>query len=212
VTPNLIAVHVHTCNDVPIPQSITDTCEDVLEITQEMDAQKESSTVRNLSTGYGSGNARAGENLYRPLTIRGLHEHNLQQAYMARLPRHRHVSQYDDVTILGDGLAPIDGTIQGLTREGTGCFHNNYLDGPSQTQGQQQGKESMFNEADNGSLGYQSASLWQSRFISQNEMGMPGQDLDQELTAWGNDLAGIGEHFADCRYEEYINRGELTMD
>jgi hypothetical protein len=93
VTPNLIVVDVHTCKDVPTPQSITDTCEDVLEITQEMDAQKESSTARNLSTGYGSGNARAGENLYMPLTIRVLHEHNLQQAYMARLHRRRHVSQ-----------------------------------------------------------------------------------------------------------------------
>jgi hypothetical protein len=137
-----------------------------------------------------------------PLTTRVLHEHNLQQAYMARLPRRRHVSQYDDVTMLGDGL----------TREGTGCFHNNSLDGPSQTQGKQQGKESMFNEADNGSLGYQFTSHWHSRFISQDEMSMPGQDLDQKLTAWDNDLAGIGEHFADCRYQEYINRDELTMD
>jgi hypothetical protein len=60
VTPNLIVVDVHTCKDVPTSQSITDTCEDVLEITQEMDAQKESSTARNLSTGYGSGNKASG--------------------------------------------------------------------------------------------------------------------------------------------------------
>jgi hypothetical protein len=43
-------------------------------------------------------------------------------------------------------------------------------------------------------------------------MDMLGQDLDQGLTAWGNDLAGIGAHLADYRYQEYINRDELTID
>jgi diaminopimelate decarboxylase len=77
VTLNLIAVHVHTCKDVPTPESITGKCEDVLEFIQEVGAQKVSSTVRSLATGYGLGNAYAGEILYRPLTTRVLHEHNL---------------------------------------------------------------------------------------------------------------------------------------
>jgi hypothetical protein len=132
---------------------------------------------------------------------------------MARLPMPRHVSQYGDVTILGVGLALTDDTIQGLTREGTRCFHSDSLGGSSQTQGQQQGKESIFSEADYDSLGYRSPSHWQSPFLAQNnEMDMLRQDLGQELAAWGNDLAGIGEHLADYRYQEYINRDELTID
>jgi hypothetical protein len=112
--------------------------------------------------------------------------------------------------MLGAGLVPTDDTIHGLTRGGIGCFHSNSLDGPSQTQGQQQEIGSLFNEADNDSPSYQSTSLWQSRCL--NEVDMPGLDPDEELTAWSNDLAGIGEHLADHISQEHASYGELVVD
>jgi hypothetical protein len=132
---------------------------------------------------------------------------------MARLSRLRHVSQYGDVTMLGVSLAPSDDTIHGLTREGTGCLHSNSLDGPPQTKCQRQEIGSMFNEADYDSPSYQTTSLWESRFLSQdNEMDMPGPNSNQELTAWGNDLAGIGKHLVDHISQEYASYGKLMAD
>jgi hypothetical protein len=83
----------------------------------------------------------------------------------------------------------------------------------------------MFNEADYDSLGYVSASHWQSRLVDQdgsmdvlepdeNAADLPSWDMDsdQEPTARGNDLAGIGEHFADLNHREYSGHGDLLVD
>jgi hypothetical protein len=45
-----------------------------------------------------------------------------------------------------------------------------------------------------------------------NELQNCDMDPVRELAAWGNDLAGVGEHLADYRYQEYMNSDELTID
>jgi hypothetical protein len=203
VISNPTAVHVHTCKNVTTPQSVTDNYENFLGLTQE-----------KHSTGYDSSNGRVGEIPYRPITTQVL-EHNLQQVHTSKPPGSLYASQHCQATILGASLIPAGDTIHGMTREERGCFHFDSVDGPSQTQGQQQERGSLFNEADNGndSPSHQSTSLWQSQSLYQDiEMDMPGLNPDEEPTAWGNDFAGIGEHLAGYISQEYASHGELVVD
>jgi hypothetical protein len=99
------------------------------------------------------------------------------------------------------------------------------LDALSRAQGKQQGIKSMFNEADYDSLGCESGSHWQSRLVDQDDAmdvlepdeniaDLPfwGMNSDQELTAWGNDLAGIGGHFVDLGHHEYSRYDDHLVD
>src|SRR6202035_1298102 len=94
-----------------------------------------------------------------------------------------------------------------------------------QTQCQREGTESMFNEADNDSLDYQSAIHWISGLNDQgaamdvlepdiNVADLPSWDMnpDQKLTIRGNDLAGIGGRFADHDYHGYSRPDEPLND
>jgi hypothetical protein len=123
-------------------------------------------------------------------------------------------------------VAPVsaDGTLHNLNNDAAGCFNNNSLGASYTTQFQQQGTESMFNEADNDSPDYRSAIHWKSGLNDQdivmevesgiNAANLPSWDMnsDQKLTAWGNDLAGIGGRFADHSYHGYSRPDDLLDD
>jgi len=124
-------------------------------------------------------------------------------------------------------INPADDRIHSLHRESIGAFESKslYTDAPSQTLGQQQSIVSMCNEADGDTYTHQSIRHWQSRpFNQDNVVDMPEPDTcdvnplswdigeGQELTAWGNALAGVGEHLADHTYQEYTNHDELVAD
>jgi hypothetical protein len=181
--------------------------------------------VRSLSTVDTLHNGDEGGNPYTLLTSRVLSKHNLQQAHICQMLGSQYVSQYVHVTMLETVVVRADGLMHGLYNEGAGGFNDNLPDPPHQTQSQQHSTASMYNEADCDTPNYHSAALLQSRSVCHgNAIDIPGSDMfdadplfwdfdqDHELNAWGDALAGVGEHLVDHTYQEYINHDELVVD
>lgn len=215
----------HTWKDSASSQSGTAIREDYLNLSQKRNDQYELDASRSHAASHTLGNDQEGGLLYTHLTNRLLHEHNMLKADVSRPPSSLCVHQHCHNTMHGVALVSTDGTLHGLNIDHPVCFYSESLDVPYQPQSQQQGTESMFNEADYDSLGYMSAGHWQSRLVDQddamdvlepdeNAADLPSWDLDsdRELTARGNDLAGIGEHFADINHHEYSGHGDLLVD
>lgn len=212
----------HTWKDIASSQSGRATHEDYLDLTQNRDDQYKLDAGRSYAASHALRNDQEGGLLHTHLTNRLLHEHNMLKADMSRPLGSLCVYQYGHNPIHGVALVSTDGTLHGLNIDHTGCFYSESLHAPYRPQCQQQETESMFNEADYDSLCYVSASHWQSRLVDQDDAmdvmepnaDLPSWDMDsdQELTARGNDLAGIGEHFADLNHHEYSGHNDLLVD
>jgi len=223
-TPNIVT-DWHTWKDSAFSQSGTAIHEDSLDLSQKRNDQYKLNASRSHATSHTLRNDQEGGLLYTHLTNRLLHEHNMLKSDASKPPGSLCVYQYGHNTMHGVALVSTDGTLHGSNIDHTGCFYSESLDAPYRPQSQQQGTESMFNEVDYDSLGYVSASHWQPRLVDQddaidvqepdeNAADLPSWDMDsdQELTARGNDLAGIGEHFSDLNHHEYSGRDDLLVD
>jgi hypothetical protein len=215
----------HTWKDIASTQSSTATHEDYLDPSQNRDDQYKLDAGRSHAASHTLRNDQEGGLLYTHLTNQLLPEHNMLKADMSRPPGSLCVYQYGHNAMHGVDLVSTDGTLHGLNIDHTGCFYSESLDAPYGPQSRQQGTESMFNDADYDSLGYVSASDWQSRLVDQDDVmdvlepdenaaDLPSWDMDsdQELTTWGNDLAGIGGRFADLDHHEYSRHVDLLVD
>lgn len=92
-----------------------------------------------------------------------------------------------------------------------------------QTQSQQKSIASTYNEADFDTATCQGTDRWPRYSHQEHIVDTPGydeydieslywnMDPDRELTAWGNDLFGIGEHLAGS-YQEYATGDDFVMD
>lgn len=189
-------------------QSGTAIREHYLDLSQNRDDQNKLSGGRSHAANYAPRSGTKCGPLCTPLTTRHLREHDMQNPDISRPPDSLCVYQYDHDIMHRVPLVITNGKLHNLNNDAAGCFNSNSLDSSYQTQCQQQGTESMFNEADNDSPDYQSAILWKSGLNDQdtamdvlepdiNAVDLPSWDMnpDQKLTAWGNDLAGIGGRF-----------------
>lgn len=128
--------------------------------------------------------------------------------------------------------APLEGLTNDLQTEGTRAFdniklyyvpHSRSLIYWDQTQSQQQSIAGTYNEADFDSPTYEGTGLWPRPSHREHIVGIARHDeydieplswnkySDGELTAWGNDLAGIGEHLAGSTYE-YASANDFVVD
>jgi hypothetical protein len=129
--------------------------------------------------------------------------------------------------------APLEGPTNDLQAEGTRAFNNiKFYDDPhsrslmywDQTQSQQQSIVSTYHEVDIDTPTYEGTGRWPRCSHREHIVGIAGHDeydieplswnmdSDGELTAWGNDLAGIGEHLAESTYDEYASANDFVVD
>jgi hypothetical protein len=224
-TPNIVASHGQQCNKFSTSQSGTNISENYIDLSQNEDAHNKSDTFRSLSTVYAPHNGHEGGSPDTPLTARVLYKHNVQQARISQSLESRPASQNSNVAMLWAAVVPSNDTIHGPNNGRSGCFYSNSLDPFSRTQSLRHSIGSMCSEADYGTYIYQSIGHWQSRpFCQHDVIDLPGSDISdfdplswdtdqgQELTAWGNALAGVGEHLVDHNCQEYTNHDELVVD
>lgn len=222
-TPNTIASHgqPYPYKESDTPQPGTNTSDYDLNLSQYGDTHKNSDDVRSFPTDYGPRNSHEGEIPYCPLTSRVLYEHNLEQAYTPGLPESQQAIPHGYTSIVEAAVAPANDNLRTKSLKSK-LFRK---DTTSQTESQQHGKAGMYNEADRDTPDYQYFSHRQSRSAYQeNAIDMPGPDMsdvdppswhldqDHELTAWGNTLAGVGEHLVDHTYEEYTSHDKLVVE
>lgn len=171
---------------------------------------------------------------YTPLTAQTLYEHDLQQATCSQLYDRRYAAQQGHVTGLEAAVAaPLDGPTSDLQAEGTKVFNNIKLyDEPlsrppmhrDQTKGQQQSISSTYNEASFENPTYQATYCWSRSSHQEHIMDTSGynefdieslywnMDPGRELTAWGNDLAGVGDYLAGSTYQGYAISDDFVVD
>ena len=223
--PNILASHGQPCNEADTSQPSTNASKDHLDISQNGDAHGDYDSVKSLLTAYVLHHNHEDKVPYRPLTTQVLYEDNIQRGQMSRMLGSQDLSRYGNVTMFEADVVPPESIMHGPHNEGTGGFNDNLPNSPFQTQNQQHSTASMYNEADCNTPNYQSAALLQSRSVCHdNTIDMPGSDMfdadplswdfdqDHDITAWGNALAGVGEHLVDHAYQEYINRDKLVVD
>jgi hypothetical protein len=171
---------------------------------------------------------------YTAITAQTFHEHDLQQASGSQLFNFRDAAQQGHVTGLEAAVAaPLEGPANDLQTDGTRALNNIKLyDDPhsrtlmywDQTQSQQQSIASTYNEAECDTPTYEGTSRWLRSYHHEHMGGIAGCDeydieplswnIDSggELTAWGNDLAGIGEHLIESTYDEYARANDFAVD
>jgi hypothetical protein len=129
--------------------------------------------------------------------------------------------------------ASLEGPTNDLQLEGTRAFNNIKLcDDPLSrapmywdlTQNQQQGIASTYVEAGFATPNYQATDCWSRSSYQEHlidTLGCDGcgveslywnMDPGRELTAWGNDLAGVGEHLAGSTYQGYTRGDDFVVD
>jgi hypothetical protein len=171
---------------------------------------------------------------YEPLTAQTLDEHDSLQVTFSQLYNFYHCAQQRHATgVEVAATAPLDDPTHNLQSDGTRVFNNMLLlKRPisrtsmfrNQAQNRQHSIASTYTEASLDTPNHQATDGWSGSSHGEHIMGATGYDDNsnelqycdmypvRELTTWGNDLAGVGEHLADYRYEEYMNSDELTID
>lgn len=177
----------------------------------------------------------AGEVRYTPLTTRALQEHDLQQAAFFSVPTPWPATRQD--RFIRSEAVVTKWLDSYMSRPEKGCtgFSNSMkhsVDTPScaaaiqlQPATQQNSVENIFNEADPNTCTYQSTDhRYPHSSYQDNGAHTPGideYDIDpaywkidskQDVTAWGNVLAGVGEHLAKYSHPGYANDGGLILE
>lgn len=118
-----------------------------------------------------------------------------------------------------------DGEIYVLYGDSTGDRNGYPVEARFYTQHQKRGRKTMSNKADRSATDQEATGNLGSYFgVEVDAMDRLGEVMDDvhlshwdagtayELTARGNDLAGVGEHLADYTYQEYAGHGKLVVD
>jgi len=209
-------------------------CEHYPELLQVSDNRRTYTATKILSIGDATSLDDEYEITSRVITTQAIHEHNLHQVVHFPLLNSADATQEGHDTGLATGVAalhsdPTDGPQTEHTRtfNNVAPFSNHFsriLDYGYQTQSQQQSYAVTYNETDFDTPTYQGASNWPPSSHQEHildMLGHDGQDIesyswnmdrDGELTAWGNDLAGIGEHLEGGTNEEYASANEFLVD
>jgi len=170
----------------------------------------------------------------RVLTTQAIHERNLHQVVHFPLLNSTDATQKGhDIGLATSVTALHSDLTDGPQTEHTRTFNNvtpfgnhfsRILEYGYQTQSQQQSYAVTYDETDFDTPTYQGTSHWPPSSYQEHILGMlghDGQDIescpwnmdrDEELTAWGNDLAGIGEHLEGGTNEEYASANEFLVD
>jgi hypothetical protein len=174
-----------------------------------------SDSLRSLSTIHTSHRGHRGGTPRTPLTTRALHQHNAEQ---------RHISQQQHIIAM-EPIKISDGEIYVLYGDSTGDRNGCLVEASFYTQHQKRGRKKMSNKADRSVTDQEATGNLVSHFVVEvDEIDRLGEVIDDmhlscwdtgtadELNAWGNDLAGVGEHLADYTYQEYASHGKLVVD
>jgi len=174
-----------------------------------------SDSLRSLSTIHTSHRGHRGGTPRTPLTTRALHQHNAEQ---------RHISQQQHIIAM-EPIKVSDGGIYVLHGDSTGDRNGCLVEASFYTRRQKHVRKTMSNKADRSATDQEATGNLVSHFgVEVDAIGRVGEVIDDvhlsywdtgtadELNAWGNNLAGVGEHLADYAYQEYASHGKLVVD
>jgi hypothetical protein len=176
-------------------------------------------TTKALSTNDVADLDHESEFVSKDLTTEALHLHDQTYTALPMLYNFLDAGRGEHTTSL-----QVEGT---TTISNRTLFSNHFqplVDSRHQTQSQSHSATSISKRADSNSALCQGTCRWPRPSDGECIMATPGHnecdsesllwgmDPSQELTAWGNELAGIGEQLAETTNQDYVDGDEFVVD
>lgn len=168
--------------------------------------------VAKASTCYTRDHGLQGKESYIALTTQTLQLHNLQQPGSPKILESQHTTRQGDAT----NSEAFDSLGSDVKEGSTTILKSKQLpeDASHQVQGQQSNLGSMYHADDRDSYTLTQSSVQDHVTDDDHVVEYLAWNMDsaQELTAWGNDLAGVGEHLGGYEYHECASLDELVVE